>query len=101
MRNIIKPALAAVAIAAAVLGSIGSALAQPMPIPELRPEGPPPPPPGANHLWEPGHWHWNGTGYVWVGGHYIVRERAWRGEFVPGRWDRRGAEWVWVPGHWR
>jgi hypothetical protein len=101
MRNMVKPILAAVAVAAAVLGSVGSALAQPAPIPELRREGPPPPPPGTNYLWEPGHWHWAGNGYVWVAGHYIVRQPAWHGEFVPGHWARRGPEWVWVPGHWR
>lgn len=101
MRNVIRPILVAAAIATVTLGGLGSVLAQPVPIPELRPEGPPPPPPGANHLWEPGHWQWVGGQFAWVPGHYIVRQPAWRGEFVHGHWDRRGAEWVWVPGHWR
>lgn len=100
MRNMIRPALAVVAVVMATMGGIASALAQPMAIPELRREGPPPPPPGANYLWEPGHWHWVGNHYDWVPGHYLVRQPTWRGEFVRGHWDRRGAEWVWVPAHW-
>ena len=67
-------------------GLTGAALAQPAypPIPELRPEVIPPPP-GARVLWEPGHWHWNGVQYVWLGGHYIQRRPNYV-HYVPGHW---------------
>jgi hypothetical protein len=103
MRKLIRPVLIGLTIAsAAVAGSIGSAWAQPVPIPPLRSEGPPPPPPGGGRMiWEPGHWQWVNGRYDWVPGHYVERVRGWRGQFVPGHWAKRGGEWVWVPEHWR
>jgi hypothetical protein len=50
-------------------------------------------------VWEPGHWHWNGTTYVWIRGHYVERTAA-GARWVPGEWVQRGGAWVWVPAHW-
>ena len=50
-------------------------------------------------VWEPGHWHWDGREYVWVGGHYIRPVRA-NARYVHARWRWNGGAWVWVPGHW-
>ena len=36
-------------------------------------------------LWQPGHWDWAGSGYVWT-----------PGEFVPGA----GHSNMWMPGYW-
>jgi hypothetical protein len=69
------------------------------PVPALRAE-PVPPPPGASYIWRPGYWHWNGSGYVWVGGRYVIRQPAWH-EWIPAGWAWRGGAWAWVPGHWR
>ncbi|HVY16257.1 MAG TPA: hypothetical protein VHB27_13615 [Rhodopila sp.] len=85
-------------------GAIGSAIAQPppgyAPIPPPRHEVVPPPPPGGRVVWEPGHWHWDGVRYVWIGGHYVERRP---GHWVPGHWvwAPRQGRWVWAPAHWQ
>ncbi len=87
-------------------GLTGLAAAQPYvaapypAVPPLRAEQIPPPPPGRPVLWEPGHWHWNGAAYVWLGGRYVVARPHWS-HYVPGYWGRRGPGWVWVPAHWQ
>jgi hypothetical protein len=58
-----------------------------------------PPAPGPAYVWQPGGWHWNGATYVWIAGHYVVRQPAWS-RWVPGRWENRNGAWIWVPGHW-
>ena len=98
MRTMFGSSLAAFVV---VAGLAWPAQAQPMPpyqpVPQLREEVVPPPP-GPRMMWEPGHWHWNGGGYVWTPGHYI---RAWRhAHFVPGHWAERRGAWVWIPSHW-
>lgn len=72
--------------------------AEPAPPPPLRAETVPPPP-SAAYVWQPGHWHWNGVRYVWVRGHYVVRQVGWQ-HWVHGHWALRGGAWVWVPAHW-
>lgn len=74
----------------------------PSPPPAPRLEVIPEPPAGQFEMvvWDPGHWHWNGREYVWIGGHYVDkphREAVW----VSGHWAERHGEWVWVGGHWR
>ncbi len=69
------------------------------PIPDLRVERVPPPP-GPQYIWRPGHWVWNGRGYVWVSGAYLRRQPYWH-EWVPGGWVMRHGTWVWVAPHWR
>jgi len=59
-----------------------------------------PPPPSRYHVWDPGHWRWNGRGYVWVPGHYINNAHHYA-RWVPGHWVNRGGGWYWVEGHWR
>jgi hypothetical protein len=59
-----------------------------------------PPPPTTDVVWQPGHWQWNGTQYVWVSGAYVARPRpqvAW----VPGHWDQSPTGWTWVEGYWQ
>ena len=96
---------AVVAVAMGVLVS-GCAVAQPEPPPTYAPIPPPraeviPPPPGGRLVWEPGHWHWNGAQYVWIGGHYIERRPEYR-HYAEGHWVWRPREggWVWHPAHW-
>jgi hypothetical protein len=59
-----------------------------------------PPPPSHYHVWDPGHWRWDGHGYVWIPGHYINNSHRYS-RWVPGHWVNRGGGWFWVEGHWR
>jgi hypothetical protein len=95
----------AVGAAVFVVG-IGSAVAQPPPPPNYAPIPPPraevvPPPPGGRMVWEPGHWHWDGVRYIWIGGHYVER-RPHYGHYAEGRWiwAPREGRWIWRPAHW-
>jgi hypothetical protein len=59
-----------------------------------------PPAPTADVVWQPGHWSWSGSQYVWVNGVYVARPRpqvAW----VPGHWDQSPNGWAWVDGYWQ
>jgi hypothetical protein len=75
-------------------------------VPPLNPYPPPPPPrveaapppPRETLVWEPGRWHWDGRGYVWVNGHYVERQVGRHWEPGKRRWD--GHNWEWVGGHW-
>jgi hypothetical protein len=70
------------------------------PVPALFPESIPKPPVSAETLiWQPGHWDWNGTGYVWAPGQYVPA--AGHGYlWMQGYWDRTPAGWSWQPAHW-
>ncbi|MBR0673492.1 YXWGXW repeat-containing protein [Neoroseomonas soli] len=68
--------------------------------------GPPPPPryarpmppPRRGHVWQEGHWRWNGRRYVWEDGRWI---RARRGRhYAQPRWDQDGDRWRYRPGRW-
>jgi hypothetical protein len=71
------------------------------PVPALIPETPPKPPVTAEPLmWQPGHWDWNGSGYVWAKGQYVPA--AGHGNlWMPGWWSRGPSGWEWQPPHWR
>jgi hypothetical protein len=50
-------------------------------------------------IWQPGHWDWTGSAYVWTQGSWVVR--AGHGtQWQDGYWVNQGASWVWVAGHW-
>jgi len=40
-------------------------------------------PPG--HVWQAGHWRWDGSRYVWIEGHWVRGDDAYA--YAP-RWDR-------------
>ena len=72
----------------------------PPPVPPPRPEViPKPPVTGTPLAWQPGHWNWNGTGYVWESGEYVAREGHGT-LFQPGYWQQTTAGWQWVAPHW-
>jgi hypothetical protein len=56
--------------------------------------------PSARVAWQAGHWSWNGTGYIWIAGHYVDRPYA-NAVWEPGHWVDHGTGWVWDEGHWR
>jgi hypothetical protein len=50
-------------------------------------------------MWQPCHWDWNGSGYVWAKGQYVPA--AGHGNlWMPGWWSRTPEGWVWQPPHW-
>jgi WXXGXW repeat (2 copies) len=59
----------------------------------------PPPPPSPLAMWQPGHWSWNGSQYLWTSGHYIERPNP-SANWQPGYWQQRAGGWIWVDGHW-
>jgi hypothetical protein len=60
---------------------------------------PKPPVTGEALVWQPGHWEWNGTGYVWAAGEYVPA--AGHGPlWQPGWWSPTPAGWSWQPAHW-
>ena len=70
------------------------------PVPPVISEMVPKPPVVAEPLmWQPGHWDWNGSGYVWAKGQYVPA--AGHGNmWMPGWWSRSPAGWSWQPPHW-
>jgi hypothetical protein len=70
------------------------------PVPPVMSEVVPKPPVTAEPLmWQPGHWDWTGSGYVWAKGQYVPA--AGHGSlWMPGWWSRSPAGWTWVPPHW-
>ncbi|MGH6881269.1 hypothetical protein [Hypericibacter sp.] len=72
------------------------------PAPQAETEAALPQGPAGYFVWDPGHWHWTGADFVWIGGHYV--ERPYRGStWVPGEWaqDKDKTVWIYTPGHWR
>lgn len=70
------------------------------PVPSDITETVPKPPVTAEALmWQPGHWDWNGNGYVWAKGQYVPA--AGHGNmWMPGWWSHSESGWQWQPPHW-
>jgi len=70
------------------------------PVPDLIPETVPKPPVTEDPLiWQPGHWDWSGSGYIWAKGQFVPAQghgNLW----MPGWWNRTAEGWVWLPPHW-
>lgn len=96
-----KPLLAvALAFGAALLAGCTVEQAYPPPIPATTVEViPKPPVSGTQLIWQPGHWDWNGTNYVWTPGVYVPRTTQ-SNEFMPGWWKLTPSGWQWQPAHW-
>ena len=50
-------------------------------------------------IWQPGHWDWAGTGYLWREGRWVQREGHGTG-WQDGYWTNASGSWAWVPAHW-
>ena len=84
-----------------LLGLAGTAAAQYPPPPAMYHERVPYAP-GPRHVWQPGHWQWNGYSYVWVRGHYQVVEPRYRHrQWGHGHWAQGPGGWHWVQPGWR
>jgi len=72
----------------------------PPPVPPLQTEVIPNPPVTAVPLiWQPGHWNWNGSGYVWQPGVYVPQD-GHGNLFMPGYWQQSATGWAWIAAHW-
>ncbi len=70
------------------------------PVPPTRAEVIPKPPVSATPLtWQPGHYEWNGAGYVWYSGLY-VQQAGHSTTWQPGYWAIERDTWAWQPAHW-
>jgi WXXGXW repeat (2 copies) len=88
-------------LVATVLLLVGCAEATaPPPIPPPMAETVPKPPVSAEPLvWQPGHWDWTGSSYVWAPGQYVDAANT-SGNWMPSYWEKTGSGWTWRPAHW-
>ncbi len=107
-RFLLQSGLSALALAGGVAAIAPMAHAQgigiiivPAEPPRTRYEYIPPPPYHRREVlvWDPGHWHWDGRGWVWIAGHYVERPRH-EAIWVPGHWASYPDGWHWTPGGW-
>jgi hypothetical protein len=49
--------------------------------------------------WQPGHWDWTGSSFVWVPGQYVDAARA-SGTWMPPFWEKTDSGWAWRSAHW-
>jgi len=60
----------------------------------------PKPPVSAEQLiWQPGHWNWTGSSYVWAPGQFVPMSDQGT-NWMPGHWTRGEQGWAWNPPHW-
>jgi len=92
-----KPWIAALVL---LLASCAGGGPTPPPIPQPQSEIIPKPPVSAVPLtWQPGHWDWTGSSYVWVPGQY-VDAAGHLATWMPAFWENTPGGWVWHPAHW-
>jgi WXXGXW repeat (2 copies) len=56
--------------------------------------------PGSRYVWVPGYYRWDGYGYGWAPGRWVVPPRA-RAVWVAPRWAHSRHGWYVVGGYWR
>ena len=72
----------------------------PAPVPAPMAETIPKPPVSPQPLiWQPGHWDWSGSSFVWVPGQYVTAG-GHSGNWMPGYWEKSDAGWAWRSAHW-
>ena len=85
------------------LGLAACAAPPPAPPPAIPPpqaESPPLPPLSAEvQVWRPGHWNWDGRGYVWIPGEYQT-QGTHSAMFQLGYWRQNPMGWIWEPARW-
>lgn len=100
MRRILATALLVTGLLTGCATNNTETVFAPPPVPAPLTETMPKPPVTAEALlWQPGHWDWNGSGYVWEPGEYVPA--AGHGPlFQPGYWSKGDSGWQWQPAHW-
>jgi hypothetical protein len=90
--------LATTVLAGCIERQVGSNPYPPVPNP-LAETIPKPPVTAEPLMWQPGHWDWNGSGYVWAPGQYVPA--AGHGSlWMNGWWSRAQSGWTWQAPHW-
>jgi hypothetical protein len=56
--------------------------------------------PGPGYYWVPGYYDWDGRGYAWIRGAWVVPPHP-HALWVAPRYERRGRGYVYHRGHWR
>jgi hypothetical protein len=84
-----------------VLALVACAQTPPFPpVPTPQEEVVPAPPVSSTQLiWQPGHYDWDGSQYIWTKGQWTEKtgnSTLWQ----DGYWQKQGDQYVWVPGHW-
>ena len=88
----------AVAVLLLLAACVASGLPAPVPPPQAE-TIPKPPVSPVPLTWQPGHWDWTGSAYVWVPGQYI--DASGHGpDWMPPYWEKTDSGWVWRPAHW-
>ncbi len=82
------------------VGACAPAYYDPPPVPAMPAEQVPAPPRSrVSLIWQPGHYDWNGSAYVWIPGEWV--DRAGHGTlWQDGHWRRSGPTSEWVPARW-
>ena len=102
-RRAVTPSLmlaAALALSACV-SVTDNAAQNPYPSPPPNPTEviPKPPVSEAPLVWQPGHWDYTGSGYVYQSGKWVLREghgTLWQ----DGYWAATNGTLAWIPAHW-
>jgi WXXGXW repeat (2 copies) len=83
-----------------VAGCVVPAINPNPPVPALLPDPMSKPPvTGVPLVWQPGHWDWTGSGYVWSQGEWV--SPAGQGQlWMHGWWMQTPSGWAWQPPHW-
>src|SRR5215475_7432048 len=55
--------------------------------------------PGANYIWTPGYWAWNGYDYYWVPGTWVLAP-SYGMLWTPGWWGWGSGGYLWHAGYW-
>lgn len=100
MRRFVVAFFATAMLSACGTPTTETATYTPPPVPAPLVETMPKPPVSAEPLqWQPGHWNWNGSGYVWQSGEYVPA--TGHGPlFQPGYWAQTPNGWVWRSARW-
>jgi hypothetical protein len=100
MRPLLVAFFATALLAACATPTTEMATFAPPPVPAPLIETMPNPPVSGERLqWQPGHWNWSGSGYVWQPGEYVPA--TGHGPlFQPGYWAQTPTGWVWQPARW-
>lgn len=55
--------------------------------------------PSPRHVWVAGHWGWNGSKHVWVGGYHALPPHPGY-HWNPAHWTNEGGAWAFQQGNW-
>ena len=103
----IRRALGAAGLCAALAGTAACPPPPPPPGAVVVRHGPPRPraevsgvAPAADYVWVAGYHRWDGSDFFWVPGRWQPAPRP-HAKWRPGYWKETKQGWYWVPGKWK